>query len=54
MLLLGVYQNEIIGSIIYISLVWYLAHLYVKTDNIYYPIIVHAMNNIMGVLLVLL
>lgn len=53
-ILLNISQNEIIGSIVYVSLGWYLAHLYVKTDNIFYPITVHALNNIMGALLVLL
>ena len=53
-ILLHVNKNEIIGSVVYVSLGWYLAHLYVKKDNIFYPILVHALNNILSVLLVLL
>lgn len=52
--LLGIDPNEIIGSIVYVSLGWYLAHLYVEKDNIFYPILVHSLNNIFSVLLVLL
>lgn len=53
-ILLSVDKNEIIGSIVYISLGCFLAHIYAKSDNILYSIVVHALNNILSVLMVLL
>lgn len=53
-ILLGIDASEVVGSIVYVSLGWYLAHLYAEKDNIFYPIIVHSLNNIFSVLMVLL
>lgn len=44
---------EVIGSIIYISMGVYLAYLYVKEDNIYMSIGVHALNNLVSVIVLL-
>lgn len=44
---------EVIGSLIYISMGLYLAYLYVKEDNIYMCIGVHALNNIVSVIALL-
>lgn len=45
--------TEVIGSITYVGMGLYLAHLYRKHDNIYLNIFVHAFNNIFAMAILL-
>ena len=46
--------SEVINSISYIALGMYLAYLYIKEDNIIINIGVHALNNILSMIALLL
>lgn len=45
--------KEMIGGITYVSVGCYLAYTYVKRDNIYYNIGIHAINNLFSVIILL-
>ncbi len=43
----------LIYSVVYVTMGVYLAYVYVETDNIWIPIIVHALNNFIGMIAII-